>query len=244
MAFCPTEVDLVSDLGKTENGYAGMTATVTDSGHPPADNPTLHDERAAQAKRDEAFTRVLNAAGLACELHIGQLARMSVDLTEARTELRRMDILEQYYAGGNDPGVAARRRKSDRFFVHHDATPCSASDIVAMLAGLNPEVAPVQLQRIGNDGGPLVLRAGEHFSVVTDPDDEQAAPDTVAVRALIRALNSLLARANVAERLIPLVPDDSRELYVGVTEVGAMTLMQAGCTEHGAVDVLRAFASW
>jgi hypothetical protein len=221
-----------------------MTATVTDSGHPPADNPTLHDERAAQAKRDEAFMRVLNAAGLACELHIGLLAQISGDLSEARIDTRRMDILEQYYAGGNDPDVATRRRKSDRFFVHRDTSPCSAHDIVATLAKLNPEVASVQIQRIGNDGGPLVLRAGEHFSVVTDPDDEQAAPGTVAVRALIRALNSLLARANVAERLISLLPDDERELYVGVTEVGAMTLMQAGCTEQSTVDALRDFASW
>ena len=221
-----------------------MTATVTDSGHPPADKPALHDERAAQGKRDEEFTRVLNAAGLACELHLGQLAQMSADLAEVAVDARRMDLLESYYAGGDDQSVALRRQTSDRFFVHHDETPCSARDIVEALAGLNPEISPVQLQRIGNDEGPLVLRAGEHFSVVADPDDEQAEPDTVAVRALVRALNALLARANVAERLVPLVPDERREVYVGVTQVGAMTLMQAGCTEHSTADGLRDFAGW
>ena len=221
-----------------------MTVTVTDSGHPPSESPALQDEPAAQARRDEAFARVLNAAGLACELHVAQLAQMSAGLSEAQSHARRMDILEQYYAGGNDPSVATRRRKSDRFFAHHDATLCSAHHIVKTLAELNPEIAPVQLQRSETDGGSLALRAGEHISMVSDPDDEHAAPDTVAVRALIQALNSLLARVQVPERLIPLVPDDERELYVGVTELGAMTLMQAGCTEHSNVDALREFAGW
>jgi hypothetical protein len=43
---------------------------------------------------------------------------------------------------------------------------------------------------------------------------------------------------------VPLVPDDVRELYVGVTEEGAMTLLQGGCTEISAVQALREFASW
>jgi hypothetical protein len=112
------------------------------------------------------------------------------------------------------------------------------------LANLNPEIAPVKLQRIGTEDGPLVLRAGEHFSAITDEDDEDAETGTVAVRALVRALNGLLAKAEVSERLVPLVPDDSRELYVGVTEEGAMTLLQGGCTELSAVAALREFASW
>ena len=99
-------------------------------------------------------------------------------------------------------------------------------------------------QRIGTDDGPLVLRTGEHFSAVTDEDDEDAEQGTVAVRALVRALNVLLAKAGVDKRLVPLVPGDSRELYVGVTEEGAMTLLQGGCTELSAVAALREFASW
>jgi len=113
------------------------------------------------------------------------------------------------------------------------------------LASLNPEVAPVELQRIGTDDGPLVLRAGEHFSAVADDDDdEEAEQGTVAVRALVRALNVLLDKAGVAERLISLVPDDSRELYVGVTQEGAMTLLKGGCTELSVPAALREFAGW
>ena len=74
--------------------------------------------------------------------------------------------------------------------------------------------------------------------------DEQVFTTPVAVRALVRALNALLAKAEVDERLVPLVPDDARELYVGVTEQGAMTLLQGGCTELTAVAALREFAGW
>jgi hypothetical protein len=155
-----------------------------------------------------------------------------------------MDILGLYYRGNDDASVAARRRSSDRFFMHNDYFSVNAHQLVSSLANLNPEIATVKLQRIGTDEGPLVLRAGEHFSAVIDVDDEDAEPGTVAVRALVRALNTLLAKAEVSERLVPLVPDDSRELYVGVTEEGAMTLLQGGCTELSAVAALREFASW
>ena len=53
-----------------------------------------------------------------------------------------------------------------------------------------------------------------------------------------------LAKTEVDERLVPLIPDESRELYVGVTEQGAMTLLQGGCTELSAVAALREFAGW
>jgi len=145
---------------------------------------------------------------------------------------------------GDDASVAARRRTGDRFFMHNDYLSVNAHQLVSALANLNPEIAPVELQRIGTDEGPLVLRAGEHFSAVTDESDEDAEHGTVAVRALVRALNALLAKARVSERLVPLVPDESRELYVGVTEEGALTLLQGGCTELSAVAALREFASW
>jgi len=120
----------------------------------------------------------------------------------------------------------------------------SAHQLLSSLAELNPEIGPVSLQRIGGAEGPLVLRSGEHFSAVTDEDDEDAELGTVAVRALVRALNALLAKAAVDERLVPLVPDEKRELYLGVTEQGAMTLLQGGCTELTAVAALREFAGW
>ncbi|UCF48748.1 MAG: hypothetical protein JSU89_16555 [Myxococcales bacterium] len=221
-----------------------MTASLKESVQPPAEDLHPQGESATYSKRDEDFVRLLNAAGLACELDPGQLSAITSNLEESRIDSRRMDILELYYRGNNDASVASRRRNSDRFFMHNDYFSVNAHQLVSSLADLNPEIAPVKLQRIGTDDGPLVLHAGEQFSAITDEDDEDAEQGTVAVRALVRALNALLAKAEVSERLIPLVPDESRELYVGVTEDGAMTLLQGGCTELSAVAALREFASW
>lgn len=221
-----------------------MTASLKESVAPPAENLHPQDGGTAFSKRDEEFVRLLNAAGLACELDTGQLGTITSELEESRIDARRMDILELYYRGSDDASVASRRRSSDRFFLHNEYFSVTAHQLVASLAKLNPEIAPIQLQRIGGDDGPLVLRTGEHFSAISDDDDERADSTTVAVRALVRALNALLAKAEVSERLVPLVPDESRELYVGVTEQGAMTLLQGGCTELSAVAALREFASW
>lgn len=221
-----------------------MTASLKESVHPPAEGLHPQDESATYSKRDEDFVRLLHSAGLACELDAGQLSAIASNLEDSRIDSRRMDILEIYYRGGDDASAALRRRSSDRFFMHNDHFSVSAHQLVEALANVNPEVAPVELQRIGTDDGPLVLRAGEHFSAVTDEDDENAEQGTVAVRALVRALNALLAKAEVSERLVPLVPGESRELYVGVTEEGAMTLLQGGCTELSAAAAIREFASW
>jgi hypothetical protein len=221
-----------------------MTASLKESVEPPSEDLHPREESASYSKRDEDFVRVLNAAGLACELDTKQLSAIASNLDESRVNSRRMDILGLYYRGNDDASVAARRRSTDRFFMHNDYFSVNAHQLVSSLANLNPEIAAVKLQRIGTDEGPLVLRAGEHFSAITDEDDEDAETGTVAVRALVRALNALLAKAAVSERLVPLVPDDSRELYVGVTEEGAMTLLQGGCTELSAVAALREFASW
>ncbi|MBW1906348.1 MAG: hypothetical protein JRD92_07035 [Deltaproteobacteria bacterium] len=221
-----------------------MTASLKESVEPPSEDLHPREESASYSKRDEDFVRLLNAAGLACELDTKQLSAIASNLDESRVNSRRMDILGLYYRGNDDASVAARRRSTDRFFMHNDYFSVNAHQLVSSLANLNPEIAAVKLQRIGTDEGPLVLRAGEHFSAITDEDDEDAETGTVAVRALVRALNALLAKAAVSERLVPLVPDDSRELYVGVTEEGAMTLLQGGCTELSAVAALREFASW
>jgi hypothetical protein len=221
-----------------------MTAPLKESVQPPAEDLHLQEESTPYSRRDEEFVRLLNAAGLACELDTSLLSVITTDLDESRVDSRRMDVLEHYYRGNNDASIAIRRRRTDRFFIHNDHFSVNAHQIVASLATVNPEIAPVQLQRIGADDGPLVLRAGEHFSAVTDEDDDEAEKGTVAVRALVRALNALLAKAEIDARLVPLIPDDCRELYVGVTEEGAMTLLQGGCTELSAAAALREFASW
>ena len=221
-----------------------MTASLKESVEPPAEDLHPQEESAPYSKRDEDFVRILNAAGLACELDTRQLSGIAIDLEESRVDSRRMDILG---------AVLSRQRRcvgrvappQQRPVLHAQRLlfgECASARLV--LGEPQSRDRAVKLQRIGTDEGPLVLRAGEHFSAVTDEDDEDAEGGTVAVRALVRALNSLLAKAEVSERLVPLVPDESRELYVGVTEEGAMTLLQGGCTELSAVAALREFASW
>jgi hypothetical protein len=221
-----------------------MTASAKESVQPPAQDLHLHEDQAPYSRRDEDFVRLLHAAGLACELDLKQLGVITLGIEQSRIDSRRMDILERYYAGQDDPSVSVRRCRSDRFFIHNDDVSTTAHALVTTLGQLNPEIGKVSLQRIGGDEGPIVLRSGEHFSAVADEDDDEADAGTVAVRALVRALNALLAKAEVDERLVPLVPDDARELYVGVTEQGAMTLLQGGCTELTAVAALREFAGW
>lgn len=221
-----------------------MTASLKESANPPAANLNSQKPSASYSKRDADFVRLLNAAGVARELDQELLSTITVTLHDSAIDARRIDILEIYYRGNDDPAVALRRRASDRFFMHDECFSVNAHQLVASLASLNPEVAPVELQRIGADDGPLVLRAGENFSAVSDEEDEDADPGTVAVRALVRAVNSLLAKAGVSERLVPLSRGESRELYLGVTEDGAMALLQGGCTELSAAAALREFASW
>jgi len=221
-----------------------MTASLHESIQPPADERYSLGAAGSCSRRDEDFVRLLHSAGLACELDATQMSAITSNLEESRIDCRRMDILELYYRGNDDDSVASRRRSSDRFFLHNEYFSVNAHQLVDSLANLNPEIASVKLQRIGTDEGPLVLRSGEHFSAVIDEDADDVDSGTIAVRALVRALNALLAKARVSERLVPLVPDESRELYVGVTEEGAMTLLQGGCTEISAVAALREFASW
>lgn len=221
-----------------------MTASAKTSVRPPQEDLHGEERGVAYSKRDEEFLRLLHAAGVAHELDLVELAIIAASIEETRVDSRRMDILEHYYRGNGETSVATRRRETDRFFMHDDDLPTNAHQLVATLVVANPEIDSASLQRIGTHDGPLVLRAGEHFSAVTDEDDDEADKGTVAVRALVRASNALLAKANVPKRLVPLVPDESRELYVGVTEEGAMTLLQGGCTELSAVAALREFASW
>lgn len=221
-----------------------MTASAKTSVRPPEEDLHVEERAISYSRRDEEFVRLLHAAGLACELDLAQLADIAASIEETRVDSRRMDILEHYYRDRGDGSASARRRETDRFFMHSDHISMNAHQLVATLVAVNPEIESASLQRIGSEQGPLVLRAGEHFSAVTDEDDEDAEKGTVAVRALVRASNALLAKARVSKRLVPLVPDECRELYVGVTEDGAMTLLQGGCTELSAVAALREFASW
>ncbi len=194
--------------------------------------------------KDADFARALQTAGLAADLTDAELSTIRRGVTEPRIDLRRMDILEHYYAARGNSTEGTRRAKADRFFVHNVRNTVTAHQVVARLAMLNPEISPVYLQRIGTDDGPLVLRAGDHFSAVADDDDESSDADTVAIRAIIRAFNALLDRSGIAVRLVPLLPNDARELYLGVNKDGGLALLQAGYLELLTEESLGEFAHW
>ena len=79
-----------------------MTASLKESVHPPAEGLHPQAESATYSKRDEDFVRLLNSAGLACELDAGQLSVIASNLEDSRIDSRRMDILEIYYRGNDD----------------------------------------------------------------------------------------------------------------------------------------------
>ena len=210
---------------------------------------------------DREYLDCLKEAGLLGELDHDELLRVASEAEEDDDdEARRVELLELYYDAAGDAAAALRRRAADRFFVQRVGQPATAAGLVARLSGLAPELGTVELERIGGgDDGPLVLRAGEHFSAVLDDYDEETDTDQydvaeaerrkdgvpmVTVRGLVRALNVLLDKFGVRERLVALRGDEEHELYaaLGVTE--AMGLATAGMLEDDdTVDVL-ALGGW
>ncbi len=204
----------------------------------------MEAEAQIDESKDSEFVRTLQGAGLAADLDETELATIARTVQESQVDVRRMEILESYYDGRGNPHDGTRRAKADRFFAHHERDAVTAHEVVARLAILNPEISPVHLQRIGTDDGPLVLRSGEHFSAVADDDDDGSEADTVAVRAIVRAFNALLDRAGIEVRLVPVRPDDNRELYIGANKDGAAALLRAGYLESLTEESLAEFAHW
>ena len=124
---------------------------------------------------------------------------------------------------------------------------------------LTPELGTVELDRIGGGDGPLVLKAGEHFSAVLDDYDEETDTEEydlseaaqhqrgvtmVTVRGLVRALNVLLDRHDVRERLVSLRGDDEREVYVALGVAEAAQLARAGFLEDENAEDMMELAAW
>ena len=124
------------------------------------------------------------------------------------------------------------------------------------LGAITPELGPDTLERIGSDDGPLVLRAGEHLAAVTDPEEEEELDTgpidlseleesaTITVRGLVRAVNILLDRFGVRERLVPLPSDGRREAYGALPVAEAMTLCRAGALDVTNAERLFDLAAW
>ncbi len=237
------------------------------------ENPDSHaPERSAPASSaaegDAAYLCALRAAGWLRELAAPQLellAGSALATPDAGTtpdagvtpdtESRRLDLVLAYYFAP-DPEAAARRRAEDRFFLHDVDEPSSAGDLVSRLVALTPELGSVTLERIGTDDGPLVLRAGDHLAAVTDPEEEEdldtgqidlselEESTTITVRGLVRAVNVLLDRFGIRERLVPLLGDGRREAYGALPVADAMALYRAGALDVTHAERLFEFAAW
>lgn len=231
------------------------------------DNPDSHaPERSAPAssaaEEDAAYLRALRAAGWLRELvdpQLDLLAGSVLATNEAGVtpdaETRRLDLVLAYYFTP-DAEAAARRRAEDRFFLHDVDEPSSAGDLVSRLVALTPELGSVTLERIGTDDGPLVLRAGDHLAAVTDPEEEEdldtgqidlselEESTTITVRGLVRAVNVLLDRFGIRERLVPLQGDYRREAYGALPVAEAMALFRAGALDVAHAERLFEFAAW
>lgn len=224
-----------------------MTTDSQPSTPPPAhDTPSSLPPPLPQDE-DRLFFTALSEAGVLEELGDTLRIVLSEQAGVGDEDKRRLDLVELYYAASGDEATSRRRRIQDRFFAHHDDEPASAKELVACMAEVLPELEGVHLARIGDDG-PLVLRVGEQFAAVTDELDE-AEDDgeeraEITVRGLIHAMNVLLDRAGVRERLVALPGDGTREVYVGLPLASAMVLCRDGLLDAMDPEELMDAAAW
>lgn len=243
--------------------------SLEESAAPPSDAPrgarsrtTISAQRLAAQLLDEDdrdFLEAVRGAGLLSELDEEELLRVASEVSEGDADERCVTLLELYYAAGGDAEASTRRRRADRFFLQRVGQPATAAGLVARLVALTPELDAVALERIGGGDGPLVLRAGEHFAAVLDDYEEEA--DTgeldlreaeqrksgvpmVTVRGLVRALNVLLDRRGVRERLVALRGDHEREVYAGLGVAEAMQLTRAGYLEDDDAEDVMDLGAW
>ena len=206
---------------------------------------------------DLLFVNELSAAGLMEELGASELSDITQKLGNVDGVQRKVDLLElYYYFAGGDEAAARRRRIHDRFFLHRDEDEAAtARALVARLRELSPELPDVKLERIGEAiDDPLVLRSGEHFAAVIDDYEEdmdtgdidlrELEGASISVRGLVRALNILLDRHGVRDRLVPLIADEDREPYLATTLANAMNLCKAGLLEEETAEELIELCAW
>ena len=211
---------------------------------------------------DVEFFDRLRAVGLLRGLDADELLRVASELDEEGDddEARQVDLLEIYYDAEGDPARSRTRRTEDRFFIQRAGDPATAAGLVERLAALTPELREVTLERFGGtDDGPLVVRSGDDFSGVLDDYEEETdsaelamdhgktretAIPMVTVRGLVHAINVLLNRNGVRERLVPLSGDHEREVYVGVGVAEAIQLAQDGLLEDDDVESVMMHAAW
>lgn len=208
---------------------------------------------------DRAFLEGLRVAGLLRELDEEELLRVASELSATGADARRVELLELYYAAAGDAEACARRRQDDRYFLQRVGDPATAAGLVERLAALTPELTEVELERVGGGDGPLVIRSGESFSAVLDDYEEETDTDQfdlseaqarkngvpmVTVRGLVRAINVLLDKNGIRERLVSLRGDDVREVYVQLGVTDAIRLAQQGYLEDEDAEDVMELGAW
>ncbi|HJL18845.1 MAG TPA: hypothetical protein RMH99_24495 [Sandaracinaceae bacterium LLY-WYZ-13_1] len=229
---------------------------------PPPPRSSISAQRlAAQLldEQDRVYLEALRDAGLLAELDAEELLRVASEVEETDAERRRVDLLELYFDAAGDEEAARRRRSADRFFVQRVGDPATAAGLVERLAALTPELEGVVLERIGGGDGPLVVRSGESFSAVLDDYEEETDTDQidlrelerrredvpmVTVRGLVRALNVLLDKQGVRERLVSLRGDADREVYVKLGVAEAVQLARSGYLEDVEAEDVMELGGW
>jgi hypothetical protein len=201
-----------------------------------------------------AFVRALREADLLKDLNEGLLAAFMERLPKGDPDVRRVELLRLYYLEAND-GDRERRQAADRFVMHDVDKPQSAAALIERIATCTPEIAPLSLERIGTDDGPLVIRSKDDaFSAVNESEEdldtdeidlsELDASPTVAVRAIFRAVNILLDRQSIRERYVLVCADGSRECYAALSLADALKLCAAGHLEDHDDEAVLDLGAW
>jgi len=191
----------------------------------------------------------LRDAGMMNDAGLEELNAIAEKLGQRDGVARMLDLIQQYFSAPGQPEKAAERARAFRFFAHHSGDPANVSMLVHRLGKLFPEVGDMAVERIGDNSGPLVLRAQGHFGAIFDDeddeeDDDDAEGETVTVRGVIRALNVLLGRLEIRERLIGVRSDGERELYIALSAGDASTLCKSLLLEIDDIEDLLEFAGW
>lgn len=213
-------------------------------------------------EKDLAFIQALRNVGLLPDLS-GEELRRSLRVArgtakrEGSTQFR-MELLDAHYSADGNEEIALSRRQVDRYFVHRENEPVTASTLLERLSALAPEVGSIALERIGSGSdSTLVLRAGDDFVALLDDFEEsmdtgdidirdlEGSPSAmVTVRGLVRGVNVLLGRRDVRERLVPLRSDVMREVYVALPLTEAIDLARSGWLEEESAEDVMELGGW
>lgn len=210
---------------------------------------TISSQEGLLPYSDEEIVELLRGADLLRELNTKESSRLFPQLGDRKGVARMLDLLEMYYEV--DDELASRRRcLLDRYFVYRASEPLHAGALLSRLRDTNPELPALAVERIGKgDNAALVLRSGEHFAGIVDEEldgeecDQRDGP-TVSVGGLVNAVNFLLEKVKVRDRLVALRTDGTREVYLAVAVTAAVTLCQADLLEEEDPGAVMELAGW